>query len=176
MKNFKKNIQLLNISNGFTLIELLLYISIASILLLGISFFLFIFLESKIKNQVIAEVEQQGLQAMQLITQTTRNAEAIILPTQGASSSFLTLNVVSVTNDPTIFDFSSGVFRIKEGNNPIVSLTNSHVIVSNLVFQNFSRANTPGTIRIQFTLTYANSSGRNEYNFSKTFIESATLH
>lgn len=162
-------------NKGFTLIELLLYVAITSVMLFVISLFLQTLLESKIKNQTIAEVEQQGLQVMQIITQTTRNAEVITLPTQGASASSLTLDVITVANDPTIFDLASDVIRIKEGTATVVPLTNSRVVASSLIFQNLSRASTPGTIRISFTLTHANPSGRNEYNFSKIFTESATL-
>lgn len=166
---------LLQTKKGFTLIELLLYVAISSVMLLAISFFLQTLLESRIKNQTIAEVEQQGLQVMQLITQTTRNAEAITSPLLGTSASSLTLDVITVISDPTIFDLSSGAIRITEGAGSPVALTNSRVTASNLTFQNLSRAGTPGIIRIQFTLTHINPEGRNEYNFSKTFIGSATL-
>lgn len=168
MKNLQPN-------KGFTLVELLLYVGIASIILLITTLFLSTLLESRIKNQTVAEVEQQGLQAMQIITQTARNAEAITTPSQGASASSLTLDVITALNDPTIFDLSSGAIRIKEGAAAIIPLTNSRITASALTFQNLSRPTTPGTIRIQFTLTHVNPDGRNEYNFNKTFIGSATL-
>lgn len=160
---------------GFTLIELLLYVAISSVMLLAISFFLQTLLESRIKNQTIAEVEQQGLQAMQIITQTARNAEAITFPITSTSASSLTLDVLSITNDPTVFDLSNNKIRITEGVSSPVELTNSRVTVSGLTFQNLSRAVTPGTIRIQFTITHVNPAGRNEYSFTKTFTGSATL-
>lgn len=135
---------------GFTLIELLLYVSISALLLLVISLFLQMLLESRIKNQTIAEVEQQGLQVMQIITQAGRNAADI--------------------NFTNTFDLSSGVIRENS-----IALTNSRVTASGLTFQNFSRTNTPGTIRISFTLAHVNPEGRNEYSFTKTFTGSATL-
>ncbi len=162
-------------NQGFTLIETLLYVALTSILLLALSAFLFILLESRIKNQTIAEVEQQGLQVMQLITQTVRNAEAITSPSIGTSASTVTLDVVTAANDPTVFDLSGGVLRITEGAGSPISLSNTHVTVSSLTVQNLSRASTPGTIRIFFTLTHVNPDGRNEYNFSKTFYASASL-
>lgn len=165
----------LQISKGLTLIEILLYVVIVATILFAVSIFLSALLQSRIKNQTIAEVEQQGAQLMQLITQTARNAESIASPAQGLSTSSLTLNVIATTSDPTIFDLSSGVIRITEGTSSAVSLTNSRVTASGLTFQNLSRTNTPGTIRIQFTLTHINPEGKNEYNFSKTFTGSATL-
>jgi len=160
---------------GFTLIELVLYVGVTSIMLLVIVVFLANLLQSRIKNQTIAEVEQQGIQVMQIITQTTRNAENITAPLIGTSASSLTLDVLAGANDPTVFDLFEGTVRIAEGNSSAVSLTNSRVVVSNLIFQNLSRADTSGIIRIQFTLTHINPENRNEYNYQKIFIGSATL-
>ena len=157
-------------NRGFTLIELLLYVAISSVLLLVISFFIFTLLQARIKNQTIAEVEQQGIQVMQLITQTTRNADTINSPTQGASASLLSLNTIIAINNPTVFDVATGVIGIKEGVEAVVPLTNSRVSASAISFFNLSSTSTPGTIRISFTLTHINPSGRNEYNFSKTSI------
>lgn len=162
-------------SRGFTLIELLLYVSISSIILLVSIFFLQTLLESRIKNQTITEVEQQGLQVMQLITQTIRNADSVNSPGLGVSAPLLSVNTNTVDFNPTVFDLSHGVIRIKEGAASVVSLTNSRVTVSALSFSNFSRIRTPDSIRIQFTISYLNSVGRNEYNFTKTFTSSATL-
>lgn len=124
---------------GFTLIELLLYVSIVGAIIFSIAGFLSLSMQSRVKNQTIAEVEQQGVQIMQSLTQTIRNASAISIP----------------------YDISD--------------LYNSRVTVSNLTFTNLTRAGTPGNVRIQFTLTHINPSGRNEYDFSKTFYGSASL-
>ncbi len=161
--------------SGFTLIELLLYISIASIIVFTTASLLRFTLESRVKNQTIAEVEQEGSQVMQLITQTTRNATAINSPTIGNSATSLSVTVVSGASSPTVFDLSTGAVRIKEGASATVNLTSSKVTVSNLNFQNLSIASTPNTIRVSFTLTYTNPSGRFEYSFSKKFYGSAGL-
>ncbi len=160
---------------GFTLVELLLYVAIAGIILLTISLFLQTLLESRVKNQTIAEVEQQGLQAMQLITQTLRNAAVINSPSTGTGTTTLSVNTYTGANNPTVFDVSGGVLRVKEGAAAAIPLTNSRVTVSTLSFQNFSRSGTAGTIRIQFTLSYVNPSGRNEYSYSQIFYASASL-
>ena len=165
----------LQANSGLTLIELLLYVAVSSAILLIASLFLQILLESRVKNQTIAEVEQQGLQVMQLITQTARNAEAITSPSQSANDQSLTLDVITAANDPTVFDLADGAIRIKEGAGAVIPLTNSRVTASALTFQNLSRANTSGIIRIQFTLTHVNPEGRNEYNFTKIFTGSAAL-
>lgn len=162
-------------SAGFTLIELLLYIGIASTILLVSTLFLNTLLESRVKNQTIAEVEQQGLQVMQQITQAVRNAESITSPTPGNSGVSLTLDVVNASDNPTVFDLSSDEIRITEGAGSAIALTNSRVTASSLSFQNLSRADTPGIMRISFTLTHINPEGRQEYDFEKTFYASASL-
>lgn len=160
---------------GFTLIELLLYTTAASIIVFTTTSLLQFTLQSRVKNQTIAEVEQQGLQVMQLITQTIRNATAINSPAIGESGASLSLVVVDGASSPTVFDSSSGEVRIKEGTGALVSLTSSRVTISNLSFQNLSRVGTPNTIRTSFTLTYINPSGRNEFEFSQNFYGSADL-
>ncbi|MEK7122246.1 MAG: hypothetical protein AAB855_00150, partial [Patescibacteria group bacterium] len=157
------------------LLETVLYIAIAAVMLLSVIFFFLILLEGRTQARAINEVEQQGLHAMEIITSTIRNAENITSPTTGSSASSLALDVVSVGNDPTVFDFSSGALRITEGAGSGVALTSSHVTVSTLTFSNYSRSSTPGTIRIQFTLTYVSSSTQHEYTYAKTFISSASL-
>lgn len=158
---------------GFTLIELLLYIALTSVMVAAISGFLILTLQARVKNQTIAEVEQQGLAALQRITQVVRNATSITVPAIGASGNSLTLTVTPAGNSPTVFDLAAGTFRITEGAGSPVALTNPRVTASALTFTNVSRSATSETLRVQFTLTSVNSSGRNEYDYSKTFTTTA---
>ncbi len=138
-----------NNRKGFTLIELLLYVSIVGAIIFSVAGFLSLLMQSRVKNQTIAEVEQQGVSVMQIITQTGRNATDI--------------------NFTTAFDLSSGTIRENT-----IALTSSRVTASGLTFTNLSRTGTPGTVRVQFTLTHINPSGRNEYDYAKTFYGSAS--
>jgi len=168
-KNLKNN-------NGSTLIELILYISLATGMLLVISMAFSIFFYSRIKNQTILEVDQQGAQIMQIVTQTIRNANSVNSPALGINDASLSLSVSDPLSNPTIFALSGNEINITEGLNPVVSLTNtSRIIASGLLFENLSRNLTPNTIGISFTLSHVNSSGRNEYNYSRTFYGSASL-
>ncbi len=172
--NFKKY---LKEDKGYTLVELILYISLSAIMLLAISMMLSTFLESRIKNQVISEVDGEGTQIMQLMTQTIRNANSINSPSTGINDVSLSLSVVNPLKDPTVFSLSGNEIRIREGFDPAISLTNNlQVSASSLSFENLSRPLTPGTVGISFTLSYLNPSSRNEYNYSRTFYGSATLH
>lgn len=160
---------------GFTLIELLLYVLISSSLLLSISIFLFSITNTRFKNRVMAEVEGQGVQVMEIISQNIRNASLINSPSASASSSSLSLNTYTPALNPTLFSLASGVIEMKEGALADVPLTNNQVIASNLSFHNLSYASTPGIIRISFTLSFNNTLGRQEFDYSKDFISSFAL-
>lgn len=164
-----------NKKRGFTLLELLLYVSIASIMLFVISAFLAILLESRVKNKTIAEVDGQGVYVMQLLTQTIRNAKSITSPAIGTTANFLNLEMSLSSNDPTIFDEVGGVVQITEAANSAINLTSSRITASNIVFSNLSQVDTPGTVRVEFTLTHKNPEGRKEYEYEKVFIGSASL-
>lgn len=164
-----------NTSHGFTLLELLLYVSLATILLLATALFLSVLLEARVKNQTIAEVEQQGVQVMQTITQTIRNSTVINSPIRGTSAQSLSLDTLTATNNPTVFSTSGGTVYVTKGGASTVPLTNSRVASSGIIFSNLSRFGTPGVVHVQFTLSAVNKTGRNEYNYSRTFYGNASL-
>ena len=170
LQNFsKKNL------GGFTLIELILYVGLAAVMILAVSIFLSTMLQSRVRNQTVLEVESQGIQVMQRILQVVRNSLAVNSPLEGLSDSSLSMDVLTLALNPTIFDISGGVIRMHEGLGTPIPLTSSRVIASNLIFRNLSKNGTPGTIQLQFTLTHLNQEGRYEYDYSEVFIGSATL-
>ncbi|MFC1598317.1 type II secretion system protein J [Patescibacteria group bacterium] len=160
---------------GFTLIEILLYVSIASILMLVISAFLAMLLQSRVENQVRAEVDGQAQQVMQEVGLAIRNAEDITSPTAGNSGSTLVLDVYAVADDPTTYTLSSGQIQVTEGAGSAIDLTSTRVSVSALTFTNITKAGTPGTVRVEFTITYNSSSARQEYDYTKTYYATYNL-
>ncbi|MEN9881425.1 MAG: hypothetical protein RLZZ308_608 [Candidatus Parcubacteria bacterium] len=162
---------------GFTLVEMMLYVGISSLFLVTLALFFSFLLSSRVKNQTINEVNQQGLYVMDFITQSVRNARGVTVPTIGTASSTLSLTVASSTLSPVIFDVSNGVLRSKEGVGSYLPLTNGRVKVSEIVFQNVSASSTDGgTVSVHFTLTYMSSSTQHEYVYSKTFTGGASFH
>jgi Tfp pilus assembly protein PilE len=91
---------------GYTLIELLLYVSIVGSLLIAVTYFFSTAAESRIKNQSIAEVNDQGVAIMDNILQNVRNATSITAPATGASGQSLTLVVPTAPLSPTIYSLS----------------------------------------------------------------------
>lgn len=170
MKILQRNLR------GISLVELLLYVTVLSVVLLMLASFLIFLVSSRIKNQSITDVNQQGLQIMQLMTQTIRNAKTIDFPGVGATSTSLSMTVNDSFLSPTVFDSTGGAVTIKEGSNTVIPLTNSHVIVSGMVFQNISStSSTDRVVRISFTVDHINTNGRNENSYTKSFTGSATL-
>ena len=164
-----------NRRSGFTLVELILYVSVSALVALAAAGLMVVILEARVKSQTVAEVEQVGSQVMNLITQTARNSPQINSPPPGGTSGILSLANQSSTKNPTIFDVQSSTIRITEGASIPTPLTSFRLLASSLLFQNLSRANTSGTMRIQFTITHQNPGSRNEYDYVKNFYGSATI-
>ena len=165
----------LKFKNGFTLIETLIYVVIFTIFVISMVTFSSSMTSSRLHNQMVLEINDQGSKIMKIITQTIRNASQINSPTIGNSA--LNLNIVTelpITN-PTIFSESNGVLYVTEGVGNPIALTNNKVIVSNLNFSNFSRPDTPNIIKVSFKLTSTalDSSPGGTYSF--TFNGSGTL-
>lgn len=161
---------------GFSLLEMLLYVSISSVIMLSLSMFLLFILSQRVKSQSIADVNQQGLQVMQLIGLTVRNAKSVDFPLIGTTSTILSLTVFDPLLNPTIFDSTNGVVRIKEGSGPYIALTNSHVAVLDFMFHNISStSSTERIVRTSFVVDHKNENNRQENSFTKSFSGSATL-
>jgi len=159
-------------SKGFTLIELILYVGIVGVVLLVVSIFFMTLLTSRIKNETVSEVELQGTQVVQMITQNIRNAEAVSVPAKGETSSSL---VITKEDENIAFSLDDGVIYTQEGSGNLINLTNNRVLVSSLLFENTGKENAPDSIRINFILSHVNHTGRNEYSFTKSFLGSASL-
>lgn len=160
---------------GFTLVELVIYMGLMT-LILGAMVAMFLLIEqARNKEQVIAEVEQQGILTLEQITQTIRNAEFIATPATSTSGTMLSIKTSLASTTPTVFDMVDGVLRVTEGSVGPVALTSTRVVVSDLLFSNLSRANTPGTLRIQFTLRYGGSSNKAAYTYEKIFYGNASI-
>lgn len=99
-------------AKGFTLIELLMYVAILGSLLIAVSLYFAITAESRVKNQTISEVNEQGALIMEHITSAIRNAESVNGPYPGASFEALTLNVSTSSDDPTVFNLTGSTSTV----------------------------------------------------------------
>lgn len=132
-------------------------------------------LESRIKNQVINEVNHQGLQTVQYLAQTLRNAKQVDSPLPGNSSQQLSIEGLEAAKNPTVLSLSESLLQVQEGMGDPILLSTAPVIASDLNFYNLSVGAAPDSIRFEFTLTYDNPDGRKEYDYQKTFQATASL-
>ncbi|MBI4836249.1 MAG: hypothetical protein HY817_03235 [Candidatus Abawacabacteria bacterium] len=161
---------------GFSTLEIMIYLAMTTVVISSTSFLLIQFVRIQIRMQVITQVEEQGWQIMHLITQNLRNADSVNATPAGGQTPSLTLDMADSALDPMSFHISGGTFRIKEGGGSPIPLSTANVLPSNLSFRNLAEDNdTPGVVQVSFTLTYNNTSGRPEYNYSKTFYGSAAV-
>lgn len=161
--------------NGFTLLELMMAVALYGMIVLGVSMLFSLLMNGRIKQQAMAEVESTGAFLLSSITQTIRNAEGITSPLPSATDSRLVLDVLPGTLDPTVFEELNNTLIIQEGQNSSIILTTPSVMVSHLTFENLSRSETSGTVRISFFLTYTNPAGTQPYTYVKSFSTSASL-
>jgi Tfp pilus assembly protein PilW len=164
-----------NKNGGFTLIELLLYVGTFFLVLVSIAALFVVLISSRIKNQTVSEVEDQGGEAMHMITQAIRSADGINYPLSATASSSVSLVMASSTLNPTIFSISNGAIVSSEGGGSAIPLTNQKVTASGLTIQNLSGTSTPGNLLVSFTLTRNNPQSKNEYSFTDIFTSAASL-
>lgn len=160
---------------GFTLIEVLLYVATTSILLVSVSLTHYVTLRSRMKNEVVMEVDAVGRLALERVASTIRNANSITSPALGETQSSLTLAMPESAKNPTVFSLVNGVLQVQEGTQAAVTLTPARTTVGALTFANLGRPGTEGIVRIQFSVSYNANSSRNEYQYSKSFTASAAI-
>lgn len=161
-------------NRGFTYVEAVIYLGVISLLIGTVGLLVSVVERSSGREAVRREVEEQGRQVMETITRTARNASAIVLPAEGATDASLSVSVDDAPASPTVFSLAGTAIVAAEGVTAAVPLTNSNVVASDLTVQNLSRASTPGTVRISFTLSGATGSTA-PFTYSQTFYGSASL-
>lgn len=160
---------------GYTLIELLLYVVMLGILLSAVVAFFGMTTDARVKNQSITEVNEQGADVMDYMTQTIRNALSIASPTIGTSANQLIVSGPTANLSPTVFSVVSGVLQVREGSSAAIALTSSKVQVSSFTITNVSRAGTSGIVKISFTISRLASPVLNEYDYQRTFTTSVGI-
>lgn len=160
---------------GFVLIEVLMYIGIIALILAASAALVSFTNRARAKQLVEREVEEQGRQVLEQILYTVRNASEIVSPTNGATGTSLSVTVEDASASPTVFALSGNTFTISEGTATAVSLTNSNVLATAFSVENLSRADTPGTVRVSFTLSGTVTSGSTPFLYSQTFYGAASL-
>lgn len=160
---------------GFTLLELLLGTAMAAVLLVALSQWFTVTIQSQAKTGTIRDIESYGERIMDDITQRLRNAKTVSSPSQGTSGSSLVFTVDNASKSPATFDLSSSQLRFTEGAEMPQVLHPSWIVASQLTITNTAAIGAPPSLRIQFTLARDNPSNVQHFDYQKTFYGSATL-
>ena len=154
-------------SRGFTLVETIVYVAIFSMFILSLVSFMSTMTNSRLNNQIILEVNDQGSQAMRTMTQYIRNSTAFAISNSGTKLSLTT------PSGSAIFSLITGVLNMDEGSGNI-PLTNNKVTVNKLSFTDLSQGVNAENIKIDLTLDSAITNSAN-INRSINFYGSASL-
>lgn len=160
---------------GFTLIEFLLYIGILTVVLALACGFLWNIIFGTIKATSHQEVQENGRFILTKMTQEIKKASGVNSPLGGATSTVLSLAMANASLDPTVFDLVDGKLRITSGAHGPYELNSDQVTVNNFQFTDLSYSGTPGTIRVEMTVSHINPDGRIEYEASADFRSTISL-
>ena len=159
--------------DGFTVLEAVLYTAVVALLVGTMGVLLSTVSGARARAASILDVESQGAFAMEQLLETVRNAGSISAPTIGTTGTTATVAVDTAAYSPTSYSISSGTLFVTRGSGAAQALTNSHVTASDFSVRNLSRSGTPGTLRVQFTLSTLSTS--EPYYYQQTFYGTASL-
>lgn len=160
---------------GFTLVEVLLFVTILSTFVL-VSTVAFIELNlGTQKTSAFYDVSTGASQAMARVQRTIRNAESVTTPERGATSTQLVLAMPNASASPTRFIVEDQILKVKEGTQPTSTLTATEIRVTSILFSNLSATGTPGSIRINMTVSSTNPTEDPDLSAGQTFYGSATI-
>lgn len=109
--------------------------------------------DSNQRNLASTEVTNQLNFVLETIGRLVRESSSI--ETEYAmQSSTLTLRMKDETKDPTIISFSDNMVTLKEGNNPVSSITNSKVKVDALTFVRESQGQGKDVVSVDLAMTF----------------------
>lgn len=138
----------------------------------SMSLFVNMSIYSRVKGQVIGDVEYSGAFALDTINYNIKNAKSITAPTVGVSNNSLTLT--DFNSDVISFRLNSGKIEMQVNSGAYQAITPNKISVNNLSFTN-NAVLSGDSIETEFDMSYINNSGRNEYTFSKNFKSSTSL-
>jgi prepilin-type N-terminal cleavage/methylation domain-containing protein len=161
--------------SGFTLIELIIYVVLIGIVSTVFVSFAFNVIGSGEKARVNQELQQNARFALDRVLQEIRSATAVNTggSTFAANPGVLSLSTSSVLNNPTIFDVSGNVLRIKLGATTAVPLTDSKYQVIDFTVENLSVSNRTSNLRVTLSMRHPNTANEEIYDAQTTLIGAA---
>ena len=135
--------------SGMSLIELVMFMAFFAVCAGILINVLMSTNEQRVRQQMIAGVEQEGIQIMQMLTRRVRRAERIAYPPRGETGSVLSIQVAEQAQDPTIIALETGAIRVAE-KDTVRNLSSEGLTITGLEFQNTSATSSSHSVRIIF--------------------------
>lgn len=142
--------KIISYRSGMSLIELVMFMAFFSVCAGILINVLMSTNEQRLRQQMIAGVEQEGMQIMQMLTRRVRRAERIAYPPRGETGSVLSIQVAEQSQDPTIIALETGAIRVAE-KDTLRNLSSEGLTIKDLEFQNTSATSSSHSVRIIFT-------------------------
>lgn len=162
-------------TTGFTLIEVILYVGIV-VGMLAVAFVVSNnILIAQERNNINGEVFDNAMFVMQKISWALDGASVISSPAANTTSTVLSLNKASSTQNPYVFDIANNVARLAVGGASPVPLISDHALIDELTFQYVDPPLGPSSIRITLRVRNAPYTGLTTYNTSTTLQTSIFL-
>lgn len=158
---------------GATLIELMLFSAFFLIASTAVLILMFTSSEQRARQQLMATVDQNGVQMMQTLTRRIRRAERIIEPAIRETGSIGYFQMASQVENPTIVALQSGALVVAE-HSDLKILSSEQVVVSALQFRNTSVATNRQSILISFTIE-PSGNWPQSFGYSRDFESLVTL-
>lgn len=151
-------------SRGTTILEFLVYIAVIGLVLTTATMFLSEMVRGGAKVRAGAESAWNARFAVSRIAAEVREATGVNTGSSvfGTHPGTLSLSTANGATNPTIFDFSSGVLTVKQGAGAAVALTNSKVVVTDLIFDNVSVSGKTRAIKITLKVMSKNADALTE--------------
>ena len=152
---------------GFTLIEVLIYLGLFSVIFVSLLASAFVILRGINSTETKAMVLEEGNFLLAKFDWAVAGATAVSVVSNPPS-----LNISRFSNPITLtFSLNGNNLQMNRGAGA-VTLNNSNVIVSNLVFSNIGAGTQVESVQVTFILSAKTSSGQ---DYSQTFIATKYL-
>jgi type II secretory pathway pseudopilin PulG len=138
-----------SLRSGVTYLETLIFIALFGAIAAVTLPMFFTSAESRIRQQAIAHVEQNGVQVLQTLKRRIQHAERILVPARGQTGSLLVLQTGSGATHPTIVLVDTGSIILIERDRA-QRISSLQLTVSSFVVRNTSASDTRPSAHISF--------------------------
>jgi type II secretory pathway pseudopilin PulG len=137
---------------GVSLVELLLFVGLLALMSGALVGFFLLTSDTRVRQQVVSDVEQNVIQLHQFLAYEIRHAERVIDPPLGESGSVLTLRSRGVDSDPVIIAVQSGFVLLIRKDAEYV-LSPPEVVVSDFRVHNTSPSDARASVAFSFLVS-----------------------